>query len=258
MRIVTELLFPPKCSSCDELLPFRGFHRLSTPILCEDCRAEWEAEREARCALCGELVGDCKCLTETLEHAHCQGFYKLLYYRPDSKCVQNRMIYHIKDRPSARLISFFAEELEGRVSAILKDGEMNPDEVVLMPIPRSFRAWAISGSDQAISLARALGERTGIEVSFAIKRNWRRNRQQKTLKTKERIANAKSAYRLIDKRLPKGRSVILVDDIVTTGATMSAVARLLYRSGLRRIYCLAICSHDSNRTAEVAQPRFRI
>ncbi len=257
-KTLMELLFPPKCASCDRLLPFRGIGHAPSSILCDDCRAEWEAEMEAHCAFCGERVGHCKCLPETLERAHCLGFYKLLYYRHDARSVQNRMIYHIKDRPSKALISFFASKLSERVDAILKDADLTPGEVVLMPIPRSYRARALSGSDQAVSLACAIGERMEIAVSRAIGRRRKSHRQQKHLKTKERIANAKKAYFLSRDRLPTGKAVILVDDIVTTGATMSAVAKLLSREGVHSVYCLAICSNDSNRTAQVAQPVFRI
>jgi ComF family protein len=168
------------------------------------------------------------------------------------------MIYHIKDRPSRSLISFFAEGLSERVNAILKDADLTADEVVLMPIPRSYRAKALSGSDQALFLARAVGERTGIAVSQAVGRRRSSHRQQKHLKNKERFENAKNAYFLRRSMLPNKKAVILVDDIVTTGATMSAVAKLLWRAGVRSVYCLAVCSHDSNRTADVAQPTFHI
>ncbi len=257
-KIVSELLFPPKCASCDRLLPFRGFVHAQTPVLCDECFAEWETEREARCAFCDEQVGNCKCLPEVLERAHVRGFYKLIYYRHEARCVQNRMIYHIKDRPSKLLIAFFAEELSERVDAILKDAEICAEEAVLMPIPRGHRAKALSGNDQALSLARAIGERTGIAVSQAVGRRRSSHRQQKHLKNKERFENAKNAYFLRQSMLPSGKTVILVDDIVTTGATVSAIAKLLWRAGLRSVYCLSVCSHDSNRTADVAQPTFRI
>ena len=55
-----------------------------------------------------------------------------------------------------------------------------------------------------------------------------------------------------------GKTVFLVDDIVTTGSSMAAAARLLRRKDVTRVVCVAVASDDRNKNAGVKQPTFRI
>ena len=168
------------------------------------------------------------------------------------------MIFCIKDAPSAAVVSFFAEHLEEAVADWMRELDFSAEQAVLVPIPRSLRGVWRTGTDQAKRLSMALGARCGIPVEAAIGRRLGRGREQKHLGASERRRNARLSFYKKEGVAVKGKTVILVDDIVTTGASMSVAAGLLRRAGAARILCLAVASDTSNKTSPDRQPRFRI
>ncbi len=253
-----SLLFPPKCPSCGALLEFQGFGR-SVSGLCEDCKKRWNSELLDTCGACGQAVKDCGCMTEELRRAKCAGFRKRVYYLHGTRqAVQNRILYRIKDHPAAGAIEFLTEELAESLSALMKDAEIRSEDTVLVYLPRSRRSAAVSGTDQGKWLAYGLSQRTGLPVAEVIRRRRGRERQQKHLNYSMRRKNAKETYTVAKNASLKGKTAILIDDIVTTGCTMAAGARLLRKIGAERVYALSVAVDDHQKNAEIRQPTFKI
>ena len=114
-------------------------------------------------------------------------------------------------------------------------------------LPRGNAAKLEYGVDQAEELARALSVLSGIPLKKLIMRRRGKNKQQKKLSFDERIRNANASFRLARRAELSGKTVFLVDDIVTTGAGMAACTRLLRKAGAKNVYCLAAASDDANR-----------
>lgn len=252
------LLFPPKCIACGALFSFDGLD--ATPVqLCESCHQQWLSEMLDSCSLCGKAVSLCTCPTEALRRAGCESFRKLVYYRQSGRAlVQNKLIYRMKNSPSRRCGEFLAERFLDPMRGWIKEDGINPSECVLVYVPRSKKAVCIAGTDQAKRICMALSEHTGIPVRSALLRRWGKNRPQKKLKLADRLRNAKEAYRIRRGIRLDGKTVILVDDIVTTGATTGAATRLLKKAGAERVLCLAVASDSFNQSAGIRQPTFRI
>jgi competence protein ComFC len=102
---------------------------------------------------------------------------------------------------------------------------------VITHLPRSHKNKAKDVFDQSYMLAKSLSKVTGIEFLPCFKRRLVA-KEQKSLNSFERRLNMRSAYTLrdIDEEI-KDKTVILVDDIVTTGSSMASCARLLYSKG---------------------------
>ena len=106
-----------------------------------------------------------------------------------------------------------------------------PKDCLITFLPRSHKNKANDGFDQGFELAKALSKCTGIELVRCFDRRVGVE-EQKNLNMYERRLNMKSAYKprnVGDKIMDK--TVILVDDIVTTGASMASGARLLFSMG---------------------------
>ncbi|MBQ8431967.1 MAG: ComF family protein [Clostridia bacterium] len=251
MSLLFNLLFPPKCASCGQLLP----HDIAdAEALCPVCRAEWESEILETCGICAKPVGECSCMTERMGKAKCAGFSKLVYYYPGKRQrVQNRLIYTVKQSREQRAAAFLARELARNIEALLKQEGISNEEVVLTYIPRGSRSKMQYGTDQAKVLATLLGKQTALEVRPTLRRRFGRGRPQKKLDPAGRYRNAKESFAPMEASIPAlhGKTVILVDDIVTTGSSMAVGIRLLRQMGARRVYALAVASDIVNRDVGV-------
>jgi ComF family protein len=98
---------------------------------------------------------------------------------------------------------------------------------LVIPVPLHWTRLARRGYDQAELLAAAAARRAGIPISRRVLRRQRMTRPQSSLGGEERGANVGGAFRIRRSSILRGRDIILVDDLVTTGGTVSACCRAL-------------------------------
>ncbi|TBU99358.1 amidophosphoribosyltransferase [Stutzerimonas kirkiae] len=138
--------------------------------------------------------------------------------------------------PMGRLLAgLLAEHLRRQYQAGL------PRPITLLPVPLSRRRLRQRGFNQAQMLARWLGQALGIPVIDDLLSRTRDTPPQQQLDARTRRRNLLGAFALApDSRIRKGH-LALIDDVLTTGATAQALARLLKRHGAGRVdvYCLA-------------------
>ena len=237
--LLLNLLFPPKCAGCDALIPVSDWRRGDT-CLCRDCRAAWEVAKLEKCKQCGEEMPDCRCMPAYLAEAGMQALCKLCRYSPESeeqRCVADRLLYRVKDGHVVEYERFLASQLAPVVRAELdrrgwmmtyEDGSM-PFETVITYCPRSPAKARQMGTDQAERVAKLLAKRLGLPFQKLLVH--RESREQKRVKGEERKANAAAAYRRRHRASATLKRVILVDDIVTTGASMAACTEILLADG---------------------------
>ena len=249
MRSILSLLFPPKCPVCGELLEWYG--RASHDALCSACRKGWEDEKLETCGLCAKSVTECLCVTEEMRKAKCRGFCKTVYYRHGkSKPVQNRLIYYVKHRREQDVFRFLGRQLLPGVKKLMTEEEILPENAVITYVPRSQGALLQYGVDQARELAREISLHTEIPLVSAIRRRSGVGRAQKKLDLPNRLKNAGKSYVANPRAMLAGKDVLLVDDIVTSGATMAVCVRLLRQMGAERVYCLAVAADDMQRDGD--------
>ena len=238
---ILRLFFPPTCVCCGELMDWYTCKR--TTVLCGKCLKGFADEREETCDRCAKRIGECRCMPPVLKRVGCRGFFKLVnYHRGETERASNRLIYTVKNREMPRVQEFLAAELAPSVKAIAREAE-DPSRLVLTYVPRSAPAKRKNGTDQAQMLARALSATTGVPMKPLFRRRFGSRKIQKKLSFEERMKNADSAFALIDGTELKNVSVILVDDVVTTGASMAACIRQLHRVGVKRVYSLAVATN---------------
>jgi ComF family protein len=120
-------------------------------------------------------------------------------------------------------------------SALPRDEQFD----VLVPMPMHWlRRWQ-RGFNQAELLADELGRRTHLKVRNAVKRVHHKKAQAGLTNAKRRL-NVAAAFRVRNVQAIQGRRVLLVDDVMTTGATASACARVLKRAGAAHVSLLTV------------------
>lgn len=104
-------------------------------------------------------------------------------------------------------------------------------EVVLVPVPTATSRIRRRGYDQATLIARALATKTGTKYSPALRRSGQHH-QLGSSRT-QRVTQLQQAYRCVRPKEVMGKHVILVDDVLTTGATLEAAARTMKAAGAK-------------------------
>lgn len=210
-----DLLYPPRCVLC------RKHGRLNGDRLCNACAALRPQKLYRHYAL--RSIDP----PRTLECRAPQ------YYEEPFRDAIRRF----KFRSAVEL----AETLAKQMVPVL-GGEVAIDCIV--PVPVSAERKAKRGYDQSVLLAKALSKQTGIPCRELLTKT-RHNRTQHTLPLQERRRNVKGVYRAEN---AEGLRILLVDDILTSGATAREAAETLYRAGALWITCAA-CAFAGIRNA---------
>ncbi len=227
LRRLTALLYVPRCGACGVRLSSDG------GALCDACRAAYDMQTERRCAYCGHPFSECLCTSVALSRAGIREVVKLFEYRRgEGDLSPNRLLYLLKRRAPRPVVNFFAEALSDRLDRHLPKER---DHLLITFAPRSRRARRRHGFDHMELLAHAVADRLSLPVARLLSRT--EGREQKKLGGREaRFRNMKDAYApVFTPEKVAGREILLLDDITTSGATLTAAIRALRRGGVRKI-----------------------
>ncbi len=216
----------PKCVACRERLEFPRF------VFCPECSLEYEENKKRDCGICGKPIYECYCASEYLKAHFVKRLFKVFRYKHrDENRASSSLIYSLKRDNRKDVLDFSSEELSRAISQCDLRGE-----VIFTNVPRRRAAIIKYGIDHSALLAREIAKRLGkTYLSLLASRS---KREQKSLRGEERLSNADFyVKREIDL---SGKTVIIVDDIVTTGASMASSAMLVKSLGAKRIYGAAI------------------
>ena len=164
------------------------------------------------------------------KHSFEKGF-PLLNYAPPVSDAMAAMKYHGR----AEYAVFYGKLLA--VSFGREWAEFGIKEIV--PVPVHSEKLKKRGYNQAELLAEAMAEQLELPVNKGILIRKEETRAQKKLSREERFLNLRSAFQPGEGTVPD--TVLLVDDIYTTGATADACAEALKRAGARRVYVTTVC-----------------
>jgi ComF family protein len=110
----------------------------------------------------------------------------------------------------------------------------------IVPVPLHPRKKRERGFNQSKLLARGLSRRSGVSLPGKKLLRHRYTRTQTRLKLRERIRNVQGAFRVVDQGWLREKSILLVDDVYTTGATVNECARVLKEDGALRVDVLTL------------------
>lgn len=228
---LTAYLIPPKCPACGTLVPIGG----KADPFCEACRGEWENETVEPCPDCGLSASDCVCIPKALCEIGVRDACFLSFYRAGAKTVTDRTVYRIKSEKDGRVFDFLAEKLAERIRVFCALEGIDPDRAVFTALPRRRMAIRETGFDQAVVLSEAIAREAKGTYRSLLKRT-RGKREQKRLNAEERHANLQNAFALKKRTVDlTGKTVFLVDDIMTTGSGLAACAEALFDAGAERV-----------------------
>lgn len=222
------LLFPnpSMCVLCE--------NRAETLSVCADCLARWQrvAEQEGQCRRCGQF-GSRAPVCDTCRDwpAYFSGNTAFLPYTETVREAILRFKYH-------------NEPWRAEGFAALADTRPAPLVDLILPVPLHKARLRERGYNQSWLLARELAKRWQLPVREDLLLRVVNTRHQVGLSKAERVQNVSGAFAVPERALAelRGKRVLLVDDVMTTGSTLLSCARTLHKAGVREVQSLTIAS----------------
>ena len=235
---IRELIYPAKCVSCGELLTE------GNEVFCRTCYDSYENAKQDVCSRCLQPRCRCTCPSFSLGRAGLRRLIKLFKYQPsDGDLPENRILYALKQKHLQSVFDFLGRDLAEAINEALTPKEK--ESAILVPCPRSDGAKRKNGYDHTVELSRSVSQSTGFPVSLVLKRT-RGGKMQKNLSAEERKRNTENRFYVSDPSEIAGKTVILIDDLTTSGATMLACRHVIKEAGANRVIptVLAVSGRD--------------
>ncbi len=202
-----------------------------------------------KCVFCGTVIDKsdiCEECEKTLPYTKGDSIYQKFPFV--DKCISP--LYY-KDYVRRAVLRFkfagcscYSRRLGGIMSECAENNLDCGSIDMVSCIPLSRKRMHDRGYNQAELLAKEISKKVGVEYLPTLKKI-RHNTAQSTIKdSKQRAANVIGAYRVIDAEEVKGKYILLVDDVVTTGSTVSECARILKKSGAKAVYCVTLARRE--------------
>ena len=229
---IVDIIFPRNCMLC------RHYHPATAhdPV-CPACRAALPLNKPPFCVRCSRHLGNvseeslCPSCRERLPPF--DEAWALLHYEGPARELLRRFKFH--DKTSVRRT--FATLLHGFIE---RYALQFPDASMVIPIPLHPVRLRERGYNQAALLAACTAREFGLPLREDILIRARPTPHQAGLGAKERWTNIKGAFRIKNSNAIVGRSVIVVDDILTTTATASEAAQTLKDAGASRVIVITL------------------
>ncbi len=230
---LVQLLYPGVCGACGQALP------ADQHPFCNDCHSRLTTDPHFTCPRCASTVGPHVVLEGGCLTCRDVGFY----FERAVRCgpyegLRRELILRMK-QPTGECLAEWVGEAWAR-SADEKLRALGADFVV--PVPLHWRRRWLRGYNQSEVLARALAGRLGL----ACRPRWLRRIRHTPLQTEQsataRRANVRGVFHAPSRPELRNRTILLVDDVLTTGSTASEAARALRDAGAAAVV-VAVLAH---------------
>lgn len=233
-----DLIYPPRCSICQEFIWKNRTKKDQEELLfCQPCFDGFTEITSPLCPICGRPFA-----SEVEEDHLCEDclrkkpFYDVVRapYLYEGGLME--AIHQFKYAGKSHLVNSLGPLLTSFARRWLN----KTDGYLMMPVPLHPKRLRERGFNQSLLLARYVAPPLGVELDFLSLRRIRYTQPQTGLSTNDRRKNVRRAFEVTDKKAAKGRTILLVDDVTTTGNTLNECARVLKRAGSKEVLCLTL------------------
>lgn len=225
------LAYPQACQVCQN-----SVENSCDGVVCRNC---WKQTRvfsgkETVCHKCGKFLNDSENDFQIFCHQCDEHFYDRARAVGLYENGLQASILHLKREP------FVAKQLRKLFTSAFENSSFgNADKII--PVPLSKKRFLERGFNQAAVLAEILANSVKPEVDeYTLIRKIHTPIHRAGMDTKARELTVKNAFEVKRPKLIEGKKVLLVDDVFTSGATVSACAKILKKSGAEKVYVFTL------------------
>lgn len=218
MKWLVDLFFPKICLGCGEWGAY----------ICDECLNQCQPLRQAICPACLKL----SMFGQT--HARCKRAWRIDGLT--SGFAYRGLIKQAIGKLKFKFVSDLNGDLVELVISMADLDTITRKRWLITPVPLHPRRERWRGFNQAHYLGDALGRYTGWDYESKLIERVKHTEPQTSLSGKHRRENLKEAFGYVGSKKGKGKRVLLVDDVFTTGATMRECAKVLKRNGAREVW----------------------
>lgn len=217
-----EFAIPPLCLGC-------GDHTQNADQICDQCHYRIDRYTEPFCLKCKHQLFD------SMVCSNCENDSWLLLAYGNYIDPLKEIVVHFKFRGITSACDFAAKELHGQFSETI----LALDPTYLVPVPLHPLRELMRGYNQAEVFANQLGKLLELPIATDFVRRTKRRKEQARLHELERESNIRGVFEATADADP-GERIILVDDVVTSGATVTEVRRILIDAGFEVPACISM------------------
>lgn len=225
---IRDLILPPTCLACDTVVHQRGG-------VCSDCWTDIRFIEKPYCDVLGAPfsydLGQGALSAQAIAHPPAYDRSRSCVLYDD---VARRLVQGLKFSDRTELAPWMAQWMERAGQ------DFWGQALTVVPVPLHRTRLFSRRFNQSAELARHLARLKNLTYDPGMLIRVKATKQQVGLGLKERRKNVSGAFRVAPEKAPnvKDASILLVDDVFTTGATLEACARALRRKGASQIFCL--------------------
>ncbi len=225
------LAYPQACQICQN-----SVENLRDGVVCQNCWKQTHvfSGKEIVCYKCGRFLSDAETDLKTFCHQCDEHFYNAARAVGLYENGLQASILHLKRTP---FVSKYLKKLF--ISAFENSNFQDADKIVSVPL--SKKRFIERGFNQAAVLAEILSDAVKIETDeHSLVRALHTPLHRAGMDTKARQLSVKNAFLVKRPKLIEGRNILLVDDVFTSGSTVSACAEILKKSGAEKVYVVTV------------------
>lgn len=219
------LFFPNQCLACQK-------HLHSADFICDDCRDQLEFFNQTICVVCQESPAPDGICSKCRSALPFDGMVAAFKFNPTIQ----RLIHNFKYNEFKKIGGFLGGFLASMISKKLFLSDID----YIIPVPLHSVKRRERGFNQAEIIADEIARLLNIPVEEKAVVRRKYTKTQTELSREERSENVRNAFALKDKKILANKSVLLIDDVFTTGATLKSVADTLKANKVDKVYTATI------------------